>query len=138
VSIHLSGVLRDVVAAAGRSRDGYATLVHPPVPYGLAVCYADAGPPEVCRLCLRMAAGNVTLACPRAAAAAMMYSNCLLRYGDPSGAGALASPDTEQRFSFKLGHKIYPPNAFICMGGWVRDGRIHSIFIGVTSSLLMY
>ncbi|VAI34087.1 unnamed protein product [Triticum turgidum subsp. durum] len=102
------GVLRDVVAAAGRSRDGYATAfrsqqVKGGAPYGLALCYADAGPPEVCRLCLRMAAGNVTLACPRAASATMMYNNCLLRYVDPAADGrelARPEPDTEQRFSF--------------------------------------
>ncbi|KAI4966831.1 hypothetical protein ZWY2020_035809 [Hordeum vulgare] len=104
----LRGVLTDVVAAAGRSRDGYATVFRgrqakDGAPYGLALCYADAGPPEVCRLCLRMAAGNVTLACPRAASATMLYNNCLLRYADPAAGGrelARPEPDTVQRFSF--------------------------------------
>ncbi|KAE8785147.1 putative receptor-like protein kinase [Hordeum vulgare] len=104
----LRGVLTDVVAAAGRSRDGYATVFRgrqakDGAPYGLALCYADAGPPEVCRLCLRMAAGNVTLACPRAASATMLYNNCLLRYAEPAAGGReLARPesDTVQRFSF--------------------------------------
>ncbi|XP_037438122.1 LEAF RUST 10 DISEASE-RESISTANCE LOCUS RECEPTOR-LIKE PROTEIN KINASE-like 2.4 [Triticum dicoccoides] len=101
-------VLRDVVAAAGRSRYGYATVVRSPreeeePPDGLALCYADAGPPEVCRLCLRMAAGNLTLACPGAASAAILYNNCLLQYTDSAAGGRqLARPeaDTAQRFSF--------------------------------------
>ncbi|KAM0908303.1 hypothetical protein ACQ4PT_015544 [Festuca glaucescens] len=107
---NLRGVLSDAVAAAGSSRDGYATVDRRPqkldAPYGLAVCYADAGPAEVCRLCLRMAAGNVTLACPRAAEAAMLYNNCLLRYvaADAATVGALAEPDMEKRFGF------YNPN----------------------------
>ncbi|KAM0843853.1 hypothetical protein ACQ4PT_057436 [Festuca glaucescens] len=107
---NLRGVLSDTVAAAGRSRDGYATVHRRPqkvdAPYGLAICYADAGPAAVCRLCLRMAAGNVTLACPRAAAAAMLYNNCLLRYvaADAATVGALAEPDMEKRFGF------YNPN----------------------------
>uniref|UniRef100_A0ACD5UL21 Uncharacterized protein n=1 Tax=Avena sativa TaxID=4498 RepID=A0ACD5UL21_AVESA len=108
---NLGGVLTDTVAAAGRSRDGYATVDprrrhQADAPYGLAICYADAGPAEVCRLCLRMAAGNVTLKCPRAAEAAMLYNNCLLRYvaPDASTVGALAAPDMEKRFGF------YNPN----------------------------
>uniref|UniRef100_A0ACD5WQC9 Uncharacterized protein n=1 Tax=Avena sativa TaxID=4498 RepID=A0ACD5WQC9_AVESA len=106
----LRGVLGDTAAAAARSRDGYAAVDRRPqqadAPYGLAICYADAGPAEVCRLCLRMAAGNVTLACPRAAEAAMLYNNCLLRYvaADASAVRALAEPDMEKRFGF------YNPN----------------------------
>ncbi|XP_051214266.1 cysteine-rich receptor-like protein kinase 15 [Lolium perenne] len=105
---NLRGVLSDAVAAASRSRDGYARVdrrpQQPDAPYGLAICYADAGPAAVCRLCLRMAAGNVTLACPRAAEAAMLYNNCLLRYVAAAAAGALAEPDMEKRFGF------YNPN----------------------------
>jgi hypothetical protein len=104
---NLRGVLSDTVAAAGRSRDGYARVdrrrQQPDEPHGLAICYADAGPAEVCRLCLRMAAGNVTLACPRAAEGAMLYNNCLLRYV-AADASALAVPDMEKRFGF------YNPN----------------------------
>ncbi|KAF7066338.1 hypothetical protein CFC21_072339 [Triticum aestivum] len=102
------GVLRDVVAAAGRSRYGYATVVRSPreeeePPDGLALCYANAGPPVVCRLCLRMAAGNLTLACPHAASAAILYNNCLLQYTDSAGGErqlARWEADTVQRFSF--------------------------------------
>jgi hypothetical protein len=105
---NLRGVLNDTVAAAGRSSDGYGTVdrrrQQADAPYGLAICYADAGPAEVCRLCLRMAAGNVTLACPRAAEAAMLYNNCLVRYVAASTVGALAGPDMEKRFGF------YNPN----------------------------
>uniref|UniRef100_A0ACD5YX62 Uncharacterized protein n=1 Tax=Avena sativa TaxID=4498 RepID=A0ACD5YX62_AVESA len=107
---NLRGVLGDTAAAAARSRDGYATVDRRPqqadAPYGLAICYADAGPAEVCRLCLRMAAGNVTLKCPRAAEAAMLYNNCLLRYvaPDASAVRALGQPDMEKRFGF------YNPN----------------------------
>ncbi|KAM3258536.1 hypothetical protein ACQJBY_050350 [Aegilops geniculata] len=104
----IRGVLRDVVAAAGRSRYGYATVVRSrreeeEAPDGLALCYADAGPPELCRLCLRMAAGNLTLACPHAASAAILYNNCLLQYTDSAaGERQLARPETDtvQRFSF--------------------------------------
>ncbi|KAL6839704.1 hypothetical protein ACP4OV_030392 [Aristida adscensionis] len=99
---NLRGMLTNLVTLAasygGYGNDtagaGAGTGEHPC--YGLAICYADA-PPEVCRLCVGMAAGNVSLACPRAVAAAMMYNNCLLRY---SNASFLARPDMEPRFSF--------------------------------------
>lgn len=101
---NLRSMLKDVVGVAVRSRDGYANDTKGDAQgqeaHGLAICYADA-PPEVCRLCLDMAAGNVTLACPRAVGAAMMYNNCLLRYANAS---FLARPDMEQRFSFYNGH----------------------------------
>ncbi|CAL5033402.1 unnamed protein product [Urochloa decumbens] len=96
---NLRGMLKDLVTVAV-SYGGYSNDTAgdgaPDQSYGLAICYADA-PPEVCRLCLNMAAGNVTLACPRSVDAAMMYNNCLLRY---SNASFLSRPDMVQRFSF--------------------------------------
>lgn len=100
---NLRGMLKDLVTVtASYGGNGNSTVGGDNGPadhqssYGLAICYADA-PPEVCRLCLAMAAGNVTLACPRAVAADMMYNNCLLRYANASFP---ASPDMAQRFSF--------------------------------------
>jgi hypothetical protein len=99
---NLRGMLKDLVTVtASYGGNGNSTLGDDDGPadqssYGLAICYADA-PPEVCRLCLAMAAGNVTLACPRAVAADMMYNNCLLRYANASFP---ARPDMVQRFSF--------------------------------------
>ncbi|XP_062185278.1 LEAF RUST 10 DISEASE-RESISTANCE LOCUS RECEPTOR-LIKE PROTEIN KINASE-like 2.4 [Phragmites australis] len=95
---NLRGMLKDLVTVAV-SYGGYGNDTAGDAAdqsYGLAICYADA-PPEVCRLCLGMATGNVTLACPRAVDAAMMYNNCLLRYANAS---FLARPDMVQRFSF--------------------------------------
>uniref|UniRef100_A0A0E0KMT7 Gnk2-homologous domain-containing protein n=1 Tax=Oryza punctata TaxID=4537 RepID=A0A0E0KMT7_ORYPU len=94
----LRRMLKDVIDAAV-SGGGYAAN-DAGVAHGLAICYADARP-EVCRLCLGMAAGNLSLACPRAMGAAMLYNNCLLRYAD---APFLARPDMNQEFSF------YNPN----------------------------
>ncbi|RCV32798.1 hypothetical protein SETIT_7G031800v2 [Setaria italica] len=95
---NLRGMLKDLVTLAvsygGYSNDTAGDV--PDQPYGLAICYADA-PPAVCRLCLDMAVGNVTLACPRSAGAAMMYNNSLLRYANAS---FLSRPDMVQRFSF--------------------------------------
>uniref|UniRef100_A0A0D9ZH29 Protein kinase domain-containing protein n=1 Tax=Oryza glumipatula TaxID=40148 RepID=A0A0D9ZH29_9ORYZ len=97
----LRGVLKDVVDAAV-SGGGYAAANDASgAAHGLAICYADA-PPQVCRLCLAMAAGNLSLACPRAVGGAMLYNNCLLRYA--AGAPFLARPDMDQEFSF------YNPN----------------------------
>ncbi|KAL5215262.1 hypothetical protein ABZP36_004414 [Zizania latifolia] len=96
----LRGMLKNVVAAAV-SGGGYANDVAAgKAAYGLAICYTDALP-GVCSLCLGMAAGNLSLACPLAASAAMMYNNCLLRYAD---APFLALPDMTKEFSF------YNPN----------------------------
>ncbi|XP_039815049.1 putative cysteine-rich receptor-like protein kinase 9 [Panicum virgatum] len=101
---NLRGMLKDLATGAV-SYGGYGndTAGGGPVQsyglaqyYGLAICYADA-PPEVCRLCLGMAAGNVTIACPRSTGAAMLYNNCLVRYANES---FLARPDMVQRFSF--------------------------------------
>ncbi|CAN6275310.1 unnamed protein product [Urochloa humidicola] len=96
---NLRGMLKDLVTVAV-SYGGYGNDTAgdgaPDQSYGLAICYADA-PPAVCRLCLDMAAGNVTLACPRSVSAAMMYNNCLLRYANAS---FLSRPDMVQRFSF--------------------------------------
>lgn len=96
---NLHGMLKDLVTVTA-SYGGYGNDTAGDGPadqsYGLAICYADA-PPEVCRLCLDMAAGNVTLACPRAVAADMMYNNCLLRYANASFP---ARPDMVPRFSF--------------------------------------
>ncbi|PUZ46266.1 hypothetical protein GQ55_7G043300 [Panicum hallii var. hallii] len=95
---NLRGMLKDLVTVAV-SYGGYGNDTAgggSDQSYGLAICYADA-PPEVCRLCLGMAAGNVTLACPRSTGAAMKYNNCLLRYANAS---FLARPDMVQRFSF--------------------------------------
>ncbi|OQU81216.1 hypothetical protein SORBI_3006G028800 [Sorghum bicolor] len=107
---NLRGMLKDLVTVtASYGGNGNSTVGGDNGPadhqssYGLAICYADA-PPEVCRLCLAMAAGNVTLACPRAVAADMMYNNCLLRYANASFP---ASPDMAQR--------------------WTRGGRAYSL-----------
>ena len=95
---NLRGMLKDLVTVTV-SYGGYGNDTAgggPDQSYGLAICYADA-PPEVCRLCLGMAAGNVTIACPRSTGAAMLYNNCLVRYANES---FLARPDMVQRFSF--------------------------------------
>ncbi|EAZ29940.1 hypothetical protein OsJ_13994 [Oryza sativa Japonica Group] len=86
----LRGVLKDVVDAAV-SGGGYAVANDAGcAAHGLAICYADA-PPEVSRLCLAMAPGNLSLACPRAVGGAMLYNKCLLRAGDAAQFGAALS-----------------------------------------------
>ncbi|CAN6247623.1 unnamed protein product [Urochloa humidicola] len=97
---NLRGMLKELVTIAvsygGYGNDTAGDDGSPDQSNGLAICYADA-PPAVCRLCLDMAAGNVTLACPRSVGAAMMYNNCLLRYANAS---FLSRPDMVPRFSF--------------------------------------
>ncbi|KAF0892357.1 hypothetical protein E2562_015436 [Oryza meyeriana var. granulata] len=94
----LRGMVKNVVDVAV-SGGGYANdvaVAGKVAAHGLAICYADARP-EVCGLCLGMASGNLSLACPRAMGGAMLYNNCLLRY---AYAPFLARPDLKKEFSF--------------------------------------